>query len=142
MSYASLRALAVAFDVDVDELELELYAMKKQPDEYTEIPLWMRVGMGKGWFAIPRSEAAKTEVFMLAMGLIGLLLFLVLPERPANPLPIRMTPPEVALMGSVGAFLGAYLMSLHIRLGDKYSAWDPSGAAPGPRRPNGEKNLY
>jgi len=42
VSYASLRALAVAFNLNVDLLERELYAMNTTKDEYFERPLWVR----------------------------------------------------------------------------------------------------
>lgn len=43
VSYASLRALAATFDINVDLLERELYAMKTSKDEYIEKPLWVRL---------------------------------------------------------------------------------------------------
>jgi len=43
VSYATVRALATAFETDVDELERELYAMESTATEYREIPLWVRL---------------------------------------------------------------------------------------------------
>lgn len=44
VSYAaSLRALAVAFRADVDQLERELYAVNQPSDDFVEIPRWLRV---------------------------------------------------------------------------------------------------
>src|SRR5690606_5006251 len=46
VSYASLRALAVTFELNVDSLERELYAMNTAKDEYIEKPLWVRLVFG------------------------------------------------------------------------------------------------
>ncbi|HTR01242.1 MAG TPA: helix-turn-helix transcriptional regulator, partial [Candidatus Acidoferrum sp.] len=46
VSYASLRALAATFDINVDLLEQELYAMNTTKDEYIEKPLWVRLIFG------------------------------------------------------------------------------------------------
>ncbi len=43
VSYASLRALAATFDINVDQLERELYAMKTSKDDFIEKPLWVRL---------------------------------------------------------------------------------------------------
>ena len=43
VSYASLRSLAATFDINVDILERELYAMNTSKDEYIEKPLWARL---------------------------------------------------------------------------------------------------
>lgn len=43
VSYASLRALAATFNVNVDSLEQELYAMNTSTNEYIEKPLWVRL---------------------------------------------------------------------------------------------------
>jgi transcriptional regulator with XRE-family HTH domain len=51
ISYSSLRDLSSALNVDVYELEWELYAMNKTSDEYTESPLWVRVLLRKTWFS-------------------------------------------------------------------------------------------
>jgi transcriptional regulator with XRE-family HTH domain len=59
VSYASLRALAVAFDINVDELEQELYSMDKIIKEYKDYPFWLRLYLGGGWFAASRSELKK-----------------------------------------------------------------------------------
>ncbi|WP_435785470.1 helix-turn-helix domain-containing protein [Cellvibrio sp.] len=39
VSYASLRALAATFEINVDLLEQELYAMNNTKDDYIERPL-------------------------------------------------------------------------------------------------------
>jgi len=43
VSYASLRALAATFEIDVDQLERELYAVNKTTDDFVEVPRWVRI---------------------------------------------------------------------------------------------------
>lgn len=50
VSYASLRALAATFEIDVDLLERELYAMNKPADDFVEIPRWIRLLNDRLWF--------------------------------------------------------------------------------------------
>ena len=64
ISYASLRALAKVFDVDVDKLELELYAMDKTDTEYKELPLSARLLLGRGWVSSSRRELFFTEIIL------------------------------------------------------------------------------
>ena len=54
VSYASLRALAVAFKTDADILEREFYAVSKSADEFVEIPRWIRLASDRLWFGGPR----------------------------------------------------------------------------------------
>ena len=53
VSYASLRALAVTFQIDVDLLERELYAVNKPADDFVEIPRWVRIMDDTRWFGSP-----------------------------------------------------------------------------------------
>ena len=43
VSYVSLRSLAATFEINVDQLERELYAMNTTKDEFIEKPLWVRL---------------------------------------------------------------------------------------------------
>lgn len=43
VSYASLRALAMIFEMDVDLLERELYAVNPSAEDFVEIPRWVRL---------------------------------------------------------------------------------------------------
>ena len=118
ISYASLRALADVFEVDVDKLELELYAMNKTSEDYRELPLWVRLMLGRGWVSSSRRELIFTEVILVCLGtlLVGLSI--------ANSFwSFVYDPKGSALYSGLLMFLFAYLTSVCIRIGDKYSAW-------------------
>ncbi len=118
ISYASLRALADVFEVDVDKLELELYAMDKTGENYKELPLWVRLMLGRGWVSSSRRELIITEIILVCLGivLVGLSI--------ANSFwAIIYDPNSSALYSGLLMFLFAYLTAVCIRVGDKYSAW-------------------
>lgn len=116
VSYASLRSLATAFDINVDELEQELYSTGKIIKEYKDYPFWLRLYLGSGWFAASRNEFKKTEVFFLIVAVVLGGVWLV-----TSLMDIAIY--RVAMFGSICAFLGAYNISLSIRVGDKYDVW-------------------
>ena len=118
ISYASLRALADVFEVDVDKLELELYAMDKSGKDYRELPLWVRLTLGRGWVSSSRRELYFTEIILVGLGilLVGLSV--------ANSFwSLIYDPKGSALYSGLLMFLFAYLTSVCIRVGDKFSAW-------------------
>jgi len=121
VSFSSLRSLASAFEIDVDKLERELYAMVNISDDFIEVPLWVRVSMGRGWFSASRREHQKIEVFFLISGLVFCILSMFLPERPTPLFNIQID--HLILSGGLLQFFGAYWMSLKLRLGDKYQLW-------------------
>jgi transcriptional regulator with XRE-family HTH domain len=122
VSYASLRALADVFDVDVDKLELELYAMDKTGSEYKEQPLWVRLLLGRVWFSSSRREIYRTEIFLIVLGSFFGLVWA------ANLFwPLIYDPKGAVLSVSLLMFLLAYLTSICIRVGDKYAAWPMLG---------------
>lgn len=115
VSYASMRALAAVLEMDVDDLERELYAREKVT-EYKDYPLWIRWYLGSGWFSASRKEFKKVEIFFLLMSLLlGI----------ACAISWQMDHPvyQVALFASVMCLLGAYNVSISIRIGDKYDVW-------------------
>ena len=118
ISYSSLRALADVFEVDVDKLELELYAMDKTGKEYKELPLWVRLMLGRGWVSSSRRELYFTEIILVVLGalLVGVSI--------ANSFwSLIYDPKGSAMYTGLLMFLFAYLVSVCIRVGDKYSAW-------------------
>ena len=118
ISYASLRALADVFEVDVDKLELELYAMDKTSEDYRELPLWVRLMLGRGRVSSSRRELIFTEIILVCLGilLVGLSI--------ANSFwSIIYDPKSTAFYSGLLMFLFAYLTSVCVRVGDKYSAW-------------------
>ncbi len=123
VSYRSLRVLAKALKIDVDELEWELYAMDKQSDEFIEAPLWIRLFLKKSWVNLNRKFAQRLEVFCVSLFVILILTYLlplfddVILPRSNRPLDILI------LVGGIEALFWAYVMCLYIRLGDKYTSW-------------------
>lgn len=119
VSYSSLRAIATAFELNVDELEQELYTMDKIINEYKDFPLWMRLYIGSGWFSASRTEFQKIEVFfvivatLFAGALLGNYFWQLIPKLPNH----------ILTLGLIGGLLGAYNVSTTIRIGDKYDVW-------------------
>ena len=70
MGYASLRALATIFEMDVDVLEQELYSMDKVISHYKDYPFWVRFTLGKGWLSYSRLQLSKIESFLAPTGII------------------------------------------------------------------------
>ena len=118
ISYASLRAIAEVFEVDVDKLELELYAMDKSSKDFKELPLWVRLMLGRGWVSSSRRELYFTEIVLVVLGvlLVGLSV--------ANSFwSLIYDPKGSALYSGLLMLVFAYLTSVCIRVGDKHSAW-------------------
>jgi len=128
VSYASLRALASVFEVDVDKLELELYAMDKTHTEHRELPLWVRLVLGRGWSSSSRRELHFTEIVLMVLGFILGALWI------ANLFwPLIYDPKGSVLYTSLLMLLFACLVSICIRIGDRYEAWPLLGQTP-PRK--------
>ena len=129
VSYASLRALAAAFNTDVDLLERELYAVNQPTDEFIEIPRWVRLLHGRLWFGGPhwsRRDFLVVEALCLVLAAIGIgASFLIRPNERASAA-IRMIP--VILVAC------CYLVAVAIRMMDKYKIWPGSKNAL-PERP-------
>ena len=118
ISYASLRALADVFEVDVDKLELELYAMDKTSKDFIELPLWVRLMLGRGWVSSSRRELYVTEIILAGLGVLLVALSV------ANSFwPLIDDPKGSTFHTGLLMFLFAYLTSLCIRVGDKHAAW-------------------
>ena len=116
VSYASLRSLAAAFEINVDKLEQELYSMDQIIKEYKDYPFWLRFYLGSGWFTASRKELKKTEVFFLIVGtILGGVWFVT------SLMDIAIY--RFAMFGSLCGFFGAYNISISIRVGDKYDVW-------------------
>ena len=117
VSYASLRALAATFRIDVDALERELYAMNSSTEDFFEIPRWLRLLDGKRWFGGPglsRRDLHIIEAFCVACAIIVIAgSFVVASNSTAK------------VLGTIGfiELLCGYLVSVNIRIGDKYRLW-------------------
>lgn len=121
VGYASLRAIAVEFDIDADVLERELYAMKDHTEEYKELPLWVRIYLGSGWRAASRQTYHQAERGMLILAILLCVAFFLVPNK-VFPL-LELTVKDLLLFGAFSQFAGAYMISIGIRVGDKYDAW-------------------
>ncbi len=118
IGYASLRALAAEFGVNVESLEQELYAMEKYSSEYKDLPLWLRLYVGCGWFTANRNEFKKIEVLFILLSFCFLVFWV-------SNLLINFAPvPEwIPIFGSFCTLAGAYNVSVTIRTADKYDIW-------------------
>jgi hypothetical protein len=123
VSYASLRALAAAFDIDVDSLERELYAVRNSTDDFVEIPRWVRVLSGRRWFGGPglsRRDVLLIEAFCVMCAVVALSASFLVTGNARVPL-ARIT---------AFAFGCCYLTAGNIRLMDRYRLWPDSENAP------------
>jgi DNA-binding XRE family transcriptional regulator len=128
VSYASLRALAACLAMEVDSLEGELCATGRSPDDYVEIPTWVRILDGKRWCGGPglsRSDLHVVEAFCVGCAVVVFAgSFLVGAHAVANLL-------RTATVSEVAC---AYFVSVNIRLGDRYKLW-PGAAGASSARP-------
>lgn len=123
VSYASLRALAVAFEMDVDLLERELYAVNPSTDDFLEIPRWVRLfsnasrGAWMGAKPHSRRQAQLAEFFCIGGGVIFLTASFF----------VHQTPIATALRVAAAFMLVCgYLSSLGTRIFDTYRLWPSS----------------
>ena len=122
VSYSSLRKLSAAFDIDVDKLEREIYAMNENTDEFKETPLWIRLVLGKGWFFGGKQRYEKMTSLFMGLGIvcfmawISLLFWIRVPALHDLML-------ASLLRASVSLLLAAIFSMYCIHLGDKYKAW-------------------
>lgn len=123
ISYASLRALAVAFELNVDLLERELYAMNKQSDEFVESPLWLRLFLQKSWTNLGRGRAQKLEVLGICIFFILWITYLFHFFDDVVVGSSGTSVDFIILTMAINSLFWAYVMCLYIRLGDKYSTW-------------------
>lgn len=117
VSYASLRAVALALQMDVDALEREIYAMKQTGEDFVEVPRWLRHlrdGLSYGAPPMSRRQAQGYEALAIGLGVVMLLVSLLVPAGTAT----------VALrLAGVLALVCGYGVSIASRLIDSYQAW-------------------
>ena len=122
VSYASLRALALVFETNVDLLEQELYAMRTPTDEFVEIPRWIRA-LNAWPFAGPRLSRREVQVVEVLCITIAVMVFsasfLVQSEAAAN----------TVRAGATVAFAAAYLVCVFVRILDAHNLWPHHRAA-------------
>jgi transcriptional regulator with XRE-family HTH domain len=125
VSYASLRALAVAFRIDVDSLERELYAVNKSADDdYVEVPRWVRLMSDRLHFGgqrMSRRDFRIVELFCIACAVIVFALSFLIPEHPRA---------QLVRTCAFGAALSGYFVAANIRILDRYKLWPGAQNSP------------
>ena len=117
--YESLRALAVVFEIDVSVLELEL-AMDKSSSGWKKRPTWVRVlFFGSGRIRMDCHQHRLVEKFAVVAGLA----FIVVALFDTNGTLVLESATVLMLLLASFMFLSAYLMSLVVRIGNRYSVW-------------------
>ena len=124
VSYSSLRALAQSFNLNVDELEWELYAMQKSSKEFSEAPLWIRLFLHRGLYSISRKWTLILEKILAGLFLASFCVWL-LPLfddiKLANSRYLMLD--EQILIAGFSFLMAAYWLSVITRVSDKFSAW-------------------
>ena len=129
VSYASLRALAAAFNLDVDQLERELYATRPSAGEFVEKPRWVRRlgnGLSMGATPLDRCQAQRFEAISMALGVLFLL---------ASPLPDSAIATMTLRVAGILSLACGYVVSVASRLLDAYLGWPDGDVAVLPGRP-------
>ena len=117
--YESLRALALAFEIDVSALELEL-AMDKSSKGWKKRPGWVRaIFFGSGRILMDSRQFLFLEIFAVFGGIAFVIVGLFYTDGTFAPESAKV---PMLLFGSL-MFLCAYLTSLFIRIGDQYAVW-------------------
>jgi transcriptional regulator with XRE-family HTH domain len=127
VSYATLRALATAFKIDVDLLEREFYAVKQSTDEFVEIPRWVRLMNDRLWFGGPRMsrrDSLVIEALCVVFAVIALAVSFLVPQHARAAIRIIAIVPVVC----------CYLVAVSIRMHDRYRLWPGSENAT-PKKP-------
>ena len=126
--HESRRCLALAFEIDVAALELEL-AMDKSSNGWKKRPAWVRaLFYGSGRVRMDKRQHVLVERFAVAAGLALVVTGLFFANGTIAPESARV---PMLLCASL-MFLAAYLMSLVLRVGNHYSVWpwvDPNNSA-------------
>ena len=117
--HGSIRALAMAFEIDDSVLELEL-ALSKSSNGWKKRPAWVRVlFLGSGRVRMGSYQHILAERFAVAAGIV---LVIVGVFGTNGTLVSESAQVPLLLSGSL-MFLVAYLMSLIVRIGDHHSVW-------------------
>jgi len=125
VSYSSLRALAATFDVNVDLLERELYAMNTSKDEFIEKPLWTRLVLGlPSLRRLGRSDLLRHEAVLVAYALFAFATSFIVPR--VTFAFWNVTTVDAMHFSAFSALFCAYIVSITPRLRDKFNTWAPT----------------
>ena len=123
VSYASLRALAVTFELNVDLLERELYAMNTAKEEYIEKPLWVRLVFGLPSLGrLNRSGLIRHEASLVAYAIFAFIASFIVPR--VETAYWNLTTVDLLHFSAFSALLVAYIASVTLRLREKFKAWE------------------
>jgi transcriptional regulator with XRE-family HTH domain len=119
VSYASLRALATTFGINVDLLERELYAMNTLKEEYIEKPLWARLVLGLPSLSrLSHSGLIRHEVILVAYALVAYASSFIIPK--VDFAFWNLTTTDALHFSAFSALFVAYVASIMYRLRDKF----------------------
>lgn len=125
VSYASVRALAATFDVNVDLLERELYAMNTAKDEYIEKPLWVRLVLGLPSLSrLGRSALIRHEASLVTYAFVAYATSFIVPR--VETIYWSLTTVDLLHFSAFSALFLAYVASITLRLRDKFNTWTPA----------------
>ncbi|MDO3385368.1 helix-turn-helix transcriptional regulator [Gilvimarinus sp. SDUM040013] len=127
VSYASLRALATTFEIDVDLLERELYAMSTAKDDYVEKPLWVRLLLSLPSIrSLGHSDLIRHEVILVAYALFAFAASFAVPRVEFSFGHVTTT--DALHFSAFSALLCAYIVSVTLRLRHQFSGQTPTSA--------------
>lgn len=125
VSYASLRSLAATFDIDVDLLERELYAVNTSKDEYIEKPLWVRLVLGMPSLCrLNRSGLVRHEATLVAYAFIAYAASFIVPRAEFSL--VNLTTVDAMYFSAFLALFIAYIASITHRVREKYDTRAPT----------------
>ena len=117
--YGPLRALALAFEIDDSALELEL-AMNRSSSGRKKRPVWVRaIFFGSGRIQMDSHQHILVEKFAVVAGMAFVIVGVFGTNGSFAPESAKV---PMLLCASL-LFLSAYLMSLIVRIGSRYSVW-------------------
>jgi hypothetical protein len=97
--------------------------MEKASNEFKELPLWLKLYVGSGWFSAKREEFKKIELFFFILSVCFLAFWAL-----NSIFNFASVPEKVLILGSFCTLAGAYNVSVTIRTADKYDVWSRLGA--------------
>lgn len=125
VSYASLRALAATFDLNVDLLERELYAVKATKDEYIEKPLWVRLMFGLPSLGrLDRLGLIRHEASLVAYAIFAYIASFIVPR--VETVYWSLTTVDLLHFSAFSALFVAYTASVTFRVRDRFKTWAPT----------------
>ncbi len=119
VGYSSLRALAAAFEMNVDLLERELYAMNTIKDEYIEKPLWVRLILSLPSLSkLDSTSLLRHETSLVNYAIFAYLIAYLIPSE--DTLYWSLTTLDLLHFSAFSALFLAYISSITPRLRKKF----------------------